>query len=106
MIKITNLKALEQYEFLLEEKSEIKKISLAMNARLLKKSLNPFSLISDKVAELFPLHDNHELKTYSTVELINWVYKFVTKTKETPSFIRLIRMYLPKYFALKNSFTE
>lgn len=106
MIKINNIEALEQYEFLLEEKSEVKKISLEMNAELLKESLNPFSLVTEKLSQVFPLEGNTEIKAYTAVELVNWVYKLITQKKETPSIIRLIRMYLPKYFALKNSITE
>ncbi len=103
-MKITNVESLEQYEYLLIEKSEMRKLALKKDILALQKSINPLHLILNQFRSIFPILNKAELKTYSIIELLNWGYKTVTKNKETPSIVRLVRLFLPKFFAAKSSF--
>lgn len=102
-MKITSIDSLEQYELLLMEKSDNRRFSIRNNLFLLQKSINPIYILSEAITSTFPILGKADLQIYSTIELINWGYKYVTKSKETPSFIRFIRLYLPKFLKQPNT---
>lgn len=102
-MKITSIDSLEQYELLLMEKSENRKFSLRQNLGLFQQSINPIYIFSEGVKSTFPILGKKDLQIYSAIEFVNWGYKFITKNKETPTFIRFIRLYLPKFLNTTNS---